>query len=183
MAFDKLKLAFAILGAIVGVSSLGYAIYRDSPQEVIVPKTSRFYCELQADPIKGGEVWSVMYRHDKGRKPWLRMVRSMGDDWDTQERCNEIAKRLDLYSEDGLLKLTYRSDPNTPQQYVICAKTKISGDNCPLVLTLMPDDEPYEALREVAGALIPGSLPSYQCNDPSNCPPLQPFSISLEDQL
>ena len=47
----------------------------------------------------------------------------------------------------------------------------------------MPDDDPYQALRNVAGALVPGSLPTYQCNDPNNCPPIEDFSISVEDQL
>ncbi|MDJ0660444.1 MAG: COP23 domain-containing protein [Crocosphaera sp.] len=183
MAFDKLNLGLAILGAIIGIAGLGYTIYSDPPKVFILDKKSRFYCELQPDPMKGGEVWSVIYRHNKGRKPWLRMVRSMGDGWDTQRRCDDIARRLDIYREDGLIEFNYRTDPNTPKQYVICAKTKVSGDNCPIILTLMPDDNPYEALREVAGALLPGSLPSYQCNDLQNCPPLQPFTITLEDQL
>ena len=151
--------------------------------ETLVSEKSRFYCELQADPSQGGEVWSVVYRHEKGRKPWLRMVQEMGGGWDTQKRCNKIAENLNLYREDGLKEFTYRTDPNTPKQYVICAKTKISGNNCPQVLTLMPDDDPYQALRNVAGALVPGSLPTYQCNDPNNCPPIEDFSISVEDQL
>ena len=150
--------------------------------ETLVSEKSRFYCELQADPSQGGEVWSVVYRHEKGRKPWLRMVQEMGGGWDTQKRCNKIAENLNLYREDGLKEFTYRTDPNTPKQYVICAKTKISGNNCPQVLTLMPDDDPYQALRNVAGALVPGSLPTYQCNDPNNCPPIEDFSISVEDQ-
>ncbi|CCQ49558.1 Cytosine deaminase [Crocosphaera watsonii WH 8502] len=73
------------------------------------------------------------------------------------------------------------SDRNTI--ILLTTTVKISGDNCPQVLTLMPDDDPYQALRNVAGALVPGSLPTYQCNDPNNCPPIEDFSISVEDQL
>ncbi len=183
MAFDRLNIGIAVIGTIVGIAGLAYTIYISPPKTSLVPEKSRFYCELQADTSRGGEVWTVIYRHDKQPKPWLRMVREMGDEWDTKKRCEEIARRLDIFREDGLLEFDYRTDDNTPGQYVICAKTKVSGDNCPLVLTLLPKDDPYQSLREVAGALLPGSLPSYQCNDPQNCPPPKPVTISLQDQL
>lgn len=144
---------------------------------------SRFYCSKAADSQVGGEVWTVMYNHAQGTKPWLRMVRFMGGDFDPQKRCEEIARRLDIFSQQGLINFDFRTDANTPKQYVLCAKTKISGNDCPLVLTLMPKDDPYKALHEVAGALLPGTLPSYQCNNPQNCPPLKPLAITLQDQL
>jgi len=156
----------ALLGSVIWIKD-----------KFMVPHSSRFYCALQVDPNRGGEVWTVMYYRNNQVKPWLRMVRKMGGDWDTQRRREEIARRLDLYRQDGLISLEYRTDPNTPRQYVICAKTKISGDRCPLVLTLMPDDDPYEALREVAGALLPGTVPSYQCDRAQNCPPPKPLDI------
>ena len=182
MAFERLNIGLVFIGVVVAVATLGYTIYMN--QEVkVVQEDSRFYCELQADSSRGGEVWTVMYRHEGGVKPWLRMVREMGEDWDTPKRCEAIAERLEIFRQDGLLTFDYRTDPNTPRQYVICAKTKLSGDNCPLVLTLKPEDNPYEALREVAGALLPGSLPSYQCDNPENCPPPEPVTISLDEQL
>ncbi|ACK70436.1 conserved hypothetical protein [Gloeothece citriformis PCC 7424] len=183
MAFDRLNVGLAIIGTMVAIAGLAYTLYRDRPPETVVSKTSRFYCELQADSRRGGKIWSVIYRHDKGFKPWLRMVREMGDEWDTQKRCEEIARRLDIFREDGLLAFDYREDSNTPRQYVLCAKTHKSGSNCPLVLTLLPKDDPYESLKEVAGALLPGTLPSYQCNSTQNCPPPKPVTISLQDQL
>lgn len=152
------------------------------PDPLVKPK-SRFYCSFEADEDRGGQIWTVMYRSDSGTKPWLRMVRTMGGGWDTQARCEEIARRVDIFNQDGLLGFNYRPEPKTPGQYVLCAKTKISGDGCPLVLTLMPADNPYQELQEVAGALLPGSLPSYQCNNSQNCPPPQPLEISLKDQL
>ena len=85
------------------------------PRPPIVSPSSRFYCALQADSQRGGDVWTVMYRRSKKQtKPWLRMVRTMGKDWDTQSRCEEIAKRLEIFREDGLLGFEYRSDRNTP---------------------------------------------------------------------
>jgi hypothetical protein len=184
---DKMRtdIVIGIVGLVVAGVALGHQVWDSrEPDPLIVDENSRFYCSLQADPTRGGEVWTVMYRRsNKEAKPWLRMVRAMGKDWDTQSRCEEIANRLDIYRQDGLLGFEYRNDPNTPEQFVICAKTQVSEDSCPLVVTLLPEDDPYEALREVAGALLPGSLPSYQCNDEQNCPIPKPVEISLSDQL
>ncbi|MCL1469265.1 COP23 domain-containing protein [Argonema antarcticum] len=159
------------------------ATAQNKVQNTLVKSDSRFYCQLEADPNRGGEVWTVMYRSDKGTKAWLRMVRSMGNGFNTQKRCEEISRRLDIYRLDGLIGFDFRTDPNTSKQYVLCAKTTISNTGCPLVLTLMPKDDPYEELRKVAGALVPGSIPSYQCSNSQTCPPLKPFFISLDNQL
>ncbi|MDJ0681766.1 MAG: COP23 domain-containing protein [Xenococcaceae cyanobacterium MO_167.B52] len=72
------------------------------------------------------------------------------------ERCQEIARKLDIYREDGLIDFAYRNDPNTPKQQVICAHTKKSGTNCPLVITLKPGADGYETLREMTTALHGG---------------------------
>ena len=92
-----------------------------------------------------------MYRHGKGVQPWLNMVKEFGGDWNTLKRCDAIAERLEGFRQDGLRELTYRDDPNTPKQAVICAKTKLSGDNCPLLVTLAPGVDAYEALRKGTG--------------------------------
>jgi hypothetical protein len=151
--------------------------------EASISGDSRFYCEFQPDLKQGGKVWTVIYRSSKGDKPWLRMIRSMGDGWDTESRCREIAARLETYAVDGLLSFKYRRDSATPRRYVICARTKKSGDDCPLVLTLLPQDDPNKELKEVAGALLHNNLPSYQCSEPKTCPEWKPETIELEDQL
>jgi hypothetical protein len=176
-------LGVGFFGALVGVVTLGYTVYVTPPKLPIVKLSSRFYCDKQAAPDVGGEFWTVMYKHDNGSKPWLRMVKTMGDGWDLEKRCNAIAERLERYREDKLLELDYRADPNTPKQSVICAKTKLSSGNCPLILTLLPDDDPYKALHAVAGALLPGSLPSYQCDNSKNCPPPKSLTIPLSAYL
>ena len=181
----KTEVVIGLVGLGIAAATLTHQVFSHwNTDPTIVGKNSRFYCALQADPSRGRDVWTVMYRYsNKQAKPWLRMVRTMGGDWDTQSRCEEIANRLDIYRQDGLVGFEYRTDPNTPGQYVICAKTQVSDNNCPLVVTLLPEDNPYEALREVAGALLPGNLPSYQCNDEQNCPIPQPVNINLVDQL
>lgn len=181
----KTEAVVGILGLGLAALTFGYQVYMDREKDpVIVDRGSRFFCALQADRVKGGQVWTVLYRRSENEaKPWLRMVRTMGDDWDTQSRCEEIASRLEIYRQDGLLSFEYRNNPDTPGQYVICARTQLSGDSCPLVVTLAPEDDPYRALHEVVGALLPGRLPSYQCNEEATCPVAEPVDISLGDQL
>ncbi|NET43299.1 MAG: hypothetical protein F6K15_15945 [Okeania sp. SIO2B3] len=119
----------------------------------LVKKTDRFSCQLQPDEKRKKDVWTVMYDDNKAKQPWLGIVKSMGEDWDPAERCGEIEKRLENYRKDGIISLEYRQDPNTPKQEVICAKTELSGDGCPLLLTLDVGVDGYNALREMTEAL------------------------------
>jgi len=63
-----------ILGAVAAL--LGSVIW--IKDKFMVSSSSRFYCALQVDPNRGGEVWTVMYDRNNQVKPWLRMVRKMG---------------------------------------------------------------------------------------------------------
>jgi len=152
----KTNILIGIISIILAAAGLIYQI-ATKEEPTLFSETDRFYCTLRSDPIRGGNVWTVIYRHDKGEQPWLNMVNSFGDGWNTQRRCDKIADRLEMFSQDGLTELTYRDDPNTPKQAVICAKTKISGDNCPLLVTLVPGADPYMALREMIEALEQGT--------------------------
>ncbi|MEL6815773.1 MAG: COP23 domain-containing protein [Cyanobacteria bacterium J06598_3] len=184
----KAEIVIGIAGLCIGVATtaitLGYQIYTDREEDpTIVEKESKFYCALQASPTGDGDVWTVMYQNVAETKPWLRMVRAMGENWDKKERCDAISNRLNTYRKDGLLSFEYRDAPNLPGQYIICARTQVSTSGCPEVLTLSPEDDPYQALYEVASALLPGRLPSYQCNDEAICPVLEPTTIKLKNYL
>lgn len=168
------------IGTVATVVGTVYAFQVSQPKDPIIPKTSAFYCAQMPNTSTGGSVWTVMYRKDNEMKPWLRMVRSMGDGWGTQQRCEEIAENMDKYRQDGLVALEYRKDEATPKQFVLCAKTKISGEACPLVVTLKPEDNPYDELRKVAGALVGGYGVDQNSNGSKT--PILPI-INLEDQL
>jgi hypothetical protein len=143
-----------------------------------------------------GEVWTVMYRNDKKKDPWLKIAATLGGNWTPIERCQEIARRLEIYRQDGLTQLTYRSDPNTPKQFVICAKTNVSGDNCPLLVTLKPNTDPYSSLRYMTEKLTTGTSANVMSmsktsisfgNDNNNNSPVaigkKPLVIDLEQHL
>ncbi len=155
--YDNVNLIIGVLGLVLGIASTAIAV-QQGWVPVLVGQNDRFSCELQPDTEKGGQVWTVMYRNDKTTNPWLKMVSTLGRDWTPATRCEEIAERLENYRQDGLTKLDYREDPATPGQYVICAHTKLSGDqNCPLLMTLNPGTDPYKILREMTEALRNGN--------------------------
>lgn len=175
-----------VYAAVVGIfAALVGAAYVWKPEFLVSPK-GRFSCALQVDANRGGDVYTVMYRNDTGEEPWLRMVNTLGnkpgeEKYTPERRCAEIAQRMEQLRPDGLTQLDFRDDPNTPKQQVICARTRRSGDACHLVVTLQVGADPYEELRKVAGALLPGNEPSYQGSNPQPQPQLT--SISLEPYL
>ena len=187
MSSEKLKLKVGVASLVVSVLGLALAgwTYYSNRVVVKVPETSEFYCSQMADG-EGGNTWTVLYKKDdRASKPWLRMVRTMGEDWNTLNRCDEIADRMNLYKEDGLIAFEYKPfKPNEPdpKQYVICAKTRLS-EGCHLVVTLWPGDEQeaYAALQEVTKALMPGNPASYQSS--AEITVAQPTVIPLEDML
>jgi hypothetical protein len=122
-------------------------------QPLYVPENSRFFCQQQTYS-EDGQVWTIFHNNGNDNPlPWMRMVNEFGGEWNGAKRCDAIADRLELFRKDGLIELNYRSDPNTPKQFVICAKTKKSGGNCPLLVTLKPNEDPYSAFSKSVAAL------------------------------
>lgn len=156
--FNVANLTIGVLGLLAAVGGAGIAIVQGWPP-LLFGKDARFSCQNQPDTQRGSEVWTVMYRHDKGQQPWLKMVTTLGGDYTPVRRCEEISERLNGYRKDGLIRLAYRDDPKTPNQYVICAKTKLSGEGCPLLVTLKPgsETEAYNAMRDMTENLLTGT--------------------------
>ncbi|MCL2932144.1 MAG: COP23 domain-containing protein [Trichodesmium sp. MAG_R03] len=145
-----------IVGFFMDTVGFGIDILQVWPQQKhLVKKTDRFSCELREGKDKNDpKVWTVMYESDKDKKPWLGIVIPMGGGWTRARRCEEIERRLEYFRQDGLDTLEYRKDPNTPEQQVICAKTQLSRNNCPLLLTLDAGVDGYQALVDMTTALI-----------------------------
>jgi hypothetical protein len=155
--FNAANLTVGVLSLLVAVvgAGIGYA----QGWQPLLFENARFSCQLQPDTQRGRDVWTVMYRHDKGQQSWLKIVTTLGGGYDPLKRCEEITERLNGYRKDGLIKLAYRDEPKTPNQYVICAKTKLSGEGCPLVLTLKKgsETEAYNAMRDMTENLLNGT--------------------------
>ncbi|MEG4455644.1 COP23 domain-containing protein [Microcoleus sp. N9_A1] len=156
--FNAANLTVGVLSLLAAVVGAGIA-YAQGWQPLLFGQNARFSCQNQPDTQRGGDVWTVMYRHDQGQKPWLKIVTTLGDNYKPLKRCEEISERLNGYRKDGLIRLAYRDDPKTPNQYVICAKTKLSGEGCPLLVTLKPgsETEAYNAMRDMTENLLNGT--------------------------
>lgn len=156
--FNVTNLTVGILSLVGTAIGIGITYIQGSPP-LLVGQNARFSCQLQPDTQRGGDVWTVMYRHDKGQQPWLKMVTTLGGDYTPVRRCQIISESLNGYRKDGLIRLGYRDEPKTPNQYVICAKTKLSGEGCPLLVTLKPgsETEAYNAMRDMTENLLNGT--------------------------
>ena len=171
-----------VIGTVIGAAglALAYASLMGWKPALFSGKDDRFTCGLQPDTSTGGEVWTLSYHNDKGKQPWLKMVNSFGDDWNTQKRCETIAERLEGFRKDGLINFYYRSDPKTPAQEVICAKTRLSGDSCELVVTLIPGANGYESLRKMTEALRDGNTVDQSSNGAAATPSFSPSSPMVD---
>ncbi|MBD1929006.1 hypothetical protein H6F74_22560 [Trichocoleus sp. FACHB-90] len=179
MSLVKAGFVVAIIGVMISAAALANDfINGKKPPLLFSGKNDRFTCEQQHYPNEG-EIWTVVYHNDKEAQPWLRMVNTFGDDWNTLKRCGEIENRLENYRKDGLIAFDYRADPTTPSQSVICAKTKLSGDNCPLLVTLDVGVDPYLSLSKMIEALENKNTVDQNSNGESSAPLLSPASPSV----
>lgn len=176
MSYKKIGLGLTIISVFIGGTGLAINVNKNYPKP-LVDREARFSCNLEPDADRGGEVWTVKYQiKEKKSEPWLKIVTSFGDEWTESVRCDEIARRLEMFRQDGLMKIFSRKDINTPGQEVICAQTKVSGESCPLLITLKPGVDGYKALRQMAASLV-GGYSVYQNTDektPQNFTPQNP---------
>jgi hypothetical protein len=179
MSLVKAGFVVAILGVVIAAAALANDVINNKkPPLLFSGKNDRFTCELRPYSEEG-EIWTVVYHNDKEAQPWLRMVNTFGGDWNTPKRCGEIESRLENYRQDGLVEFSYRDDPTTPSQSVICAKTKLSGDNCPLLVTLDVGVDPYLSLSKMVQALENKNTVDQNSNGEPSTPLLSPASPSV----
>ncbi len=179
-SLERAGIVVGIIGVVISAVSLAYAVATGwRPGELIAGKNDRFSCQLRYYDEERREIPTVMYHNDKGTQPLLRMVNTFGDDWTTPKRCDTIADRLESFRKDGVRELTYRTDSNTPTQSVICAKTKSSGDNCEVLVTLKPDANAFESLKKMTEAMKNGNTVDQSSNGGSSAAALSPSSPSV----
>jgi hypothetical protein len=147
-----LRVGLPIAGVIIGGAALAQNLFGIKIVPELVSSQSQFSCQSQHYQNEG-QIWTIVRNDGKTTFPWMRMVNEFGGDWNTARRCDTVAERLEQFRKDGLIALDYRADSNTPNQYVICARTKKSRDNCPLLITLKPKEDPYLAFSNTFSAL------------------------------
>lgn len=146
------------------------------------PDNTPFSCAVQPDTKTGKDIWTVMYKKGNKQIPWLRMVNSFGDDWNTKKRCDTITERLERFRKDGLTHFGYDTNPNTSKQSVICAYTKIAPNNCSLLVTLKPGADGYESLSKMLEAVKTGTTVDQSSGDTVNLSP-NSKKVNIENLL
>jgi len=100
---------------------------------------ARFTCEVVEGEYK------VMY-HPQSQPgesyEWAQPSR-LGGGWTPERRCNEIARRLEFYREDGMKELAIGVENGYD---IICVTTEVNA-SCQIVLTVPPGDNP-ELIRD-----------------------------------
>lgn len=124
-----------LLGIALGsIGNSGWALASDG-EEISEPVNSSFTCELQ-----NGE-YTVMYRpksEPSQSYPWA-VPTELGGGWTPQRRCETISERLEEYRPDGLVEL--RTDVENGYD-IVCATTEEDLDNCRIVFTIPPGQDP-----------------------------------------
>ena len=148
---DRQTIIVAIISILAGFGGFALALLMFSGQQPITQ--NHFACHLQADTPGGNPVWTVTYRHNKKRKPWLKMIDNLPEDLSPKERCQEIARKLETLKEDGLTSLTYMQNPQEPEENYICVKTKSNYNNCTLLTTFKPGTDPDQIFKAITAPL------------------------------
>ncbi|MEA5465739.1 COP23 domain-containing protein [Leptothoe sp. PORK10 BA2] len=111
-------------------------------EEAPTSASSRFTCEIQA-----GE-YTVMY-HPKSEPgqayPWA-VPAEMGGGWTPELRCETISARLEEYRPDGLVELRTATENGYD---TICATTEENLDDCRIVFTVPPGQDPVATRNAV----------------------------------
>ena len=128
--------------------NLPQVISQYEPPEVIIddnPRGSNRTSQRNVDPVftcerDNGE-YTVMYRPESRPNqayPWATPG-NMGGGWSAQNRCLEIARRLESYRAEGLLEMStgVENGYNT-----ICVTTQVDPTDCQIVLTVPPGQDP-----------------------------------------
>lgn len=106
----------------------------NSSSSPIYDSATRFSCRLV-----DGE-YTVVYQPESQAGEYFSWAKpsEMGGGWNSQKRCNEIARRLESYRPDGLLELTtgVENSYNT-----VCVITE-QVPGCRIVFTVPPGQDP-----------------------------------------
>ncbi|MGK7899933.1 MAG: hypothetical protein AB4352_00705 [Hormoscilla sp.] len=96
---------FVVATGIALLAAAGAGVYSFFNGGLLVSRSSRFYCQLRQDKSLGSDVYTVMYRHDLDRKPWLKMVSTLGGGYtpDRRDRAGNgyLEAPASLYSREA----------------------------------------------------------------------------------
>ena len=107
----------------------------NTPTTNPVNTSTRFSCQYY------NNIHTVMYQPQSQPGqffPWAA-PQALGGGWTSQNRCEAIAQRLELYRPDGLQELQIARENN---ENIICVTTE-ANPSCRIVLTVPRNRDPY----------------------------------------
>lgn len=128
-------LGFSLLGFV------GTTVLAQVPPDVVIESPTgeststtttsgdrRFACQMEQGR------YTVMYQPETRPNEMYAWAvpQSMGGGWTAERRCNEIARRLEMYRGEGLVELTTGRENNYD---IVCVTTE-ANNNCQIVFTV-----------------------------------------------
>ncbi len=133
-----LRTAFA--SGIASLTALGTAATISQPSYA---QSTQFFCAIS------NGVPTTFARSRRGNVPMIAWVSDSPPPWTPLKRCQDIAQRFQVFSDNGMLK--YVRTGTIDGQAVLCAASS-RGGGCPktsVLLTIPPDKDPQLVLREL----------------------------------
>ena len=139
-----------IAGLIVLVVALTGVLLRNTSAPIDNKNQQRFFCGNNTHSIYG-IVPATIVKTPRGNVPMIHWVSNWikNPNWPRQKRCDEVAKRLNRYDANGMLK--YIRTGKVKIYPVICVASS-EGGNCnerDVVVTLEPGSDAEEVLQEM----------------------------------
>ena len=131
---------FSLLTKIITVLAVGSTIWNLSSE--IQASSNKYSCR----EIDG--TYGVYSRTERGYMRLLNFTRDVSANWSVAQRCEEVARRFQRFSDNGLLKFIGSGYVNN--EPVLCAVAE-KGQLCNatnLLVTLPPRTNPIEAARK-----------------------------------
>jgi hypothetical protein len=135
-------IALLTTGGIVGAS-------KKMGRNVLKPR--QFICQQITHQSPAEQTWTVMYRGVEPSQPWLRIIPGMEGEDTLEQRCEEVALKLDVYLPEQLETILYRANPETPQRSAICLYTAERRDenDCKNLLILKLTTSPADFFQRM----------------------------------
>ena len=132
---------FSLLTKIITGMAVCTSILTISPP--IQASSDKYSCQ-EVDGIYG-----IYSRTERGDMRLLNFKQDVSQDWSVVKRCDEIARRFQRFSDNGILKFIGSGYVN--QQPVLCAVIA-KGQLCNsenVIVTLLSQNDPIEAARKL----------------------------------
>jgi Circadian oscillating protein COP23 len=121
------------------------------PAQSETQSANRFFCAKSRNPATGNEIPTTFARTGRGNVSMIywksTFFANQLNDFTPESRCLEVSRRFQAFYSQG--NLSYLTTGKINDQNVICVAQEYGGPCKGLLLTLEPQDNPDEVLRNL----------------------------------